>query len=90
MMQKDYKMACRYHSMSLRNVCTYRYVYILKIWEEVHWNVNIVSECWDYCILSPSLYVTVLFDFFPLNKHMSHLLTEKSLYNYFFFFWRKS
>lgn len=41
-------MACLYHSILSRNVCIYMYVYILKIWGEILWNVNIASESWDY------------------------------------------
>ena len=30
-----------------------------------YWDINIISEPWDYCILLPcSLYVAVMFDIF--------------------------
>lgn len=63
-------------------MCIYRHVYILEIWEEILWNVNIVSGSWGYYILLPcSLHVAGLwvFFFFLFFKHMSHLLGEKSL-----------
>lgn len=54
-------MACMYNSILFGNICIYSYVYILKIWEEIDWNMNIVSESWDYSIVLPCpFYVAVL------------------------------